>query len=178
MKLIDDYLEQDHVHALNNLHIEYAKVHWIGAASDPNTNALTQLVHSTYKYLETSTLGATAWYNVRPVDPVWHNDILSYNDEYPINSLPESTFIYYMRAPDSGGHLEFGGSGPIGEWKLNTTVEPIPNRLVYFDATMMHRVQPYEGNRVSIGIVWWKVTPDRYEKQNETEYKVLERVWR
>jgi|TARA_B110000211_G_scaffold50703_1_gene55627 hypothetical protein len=112
------------------------------------------------------------------VDPVWHNDILSYNDEYPINSLPESTFIYYMRAPDKGGHLEFGGSGPIGEWKLNTTVEPIPNRLVYFDATMMHRVQPYEGNRVSIGIVWWKVTPDRYEKQNETEYKVLERVWK
>jgi hypothetical protein len=128
MKLIDDYLEQDHVHALNNLHIEYAKVHWVGAASDPNTNALTQLVHSTYKYLEGPVLGATAWYNVRPVDPVWHNDILSYNDEYPINSLPESTFIYYMRAPDKGGHLEFGGE----DWKLNTTVEPIVSHVSAF----------------------------------------------
>ena len=178
VRIIDGYLEQDDMDALNSLTIEYAKVHWIGSESNPNTNALTKLVHSTKQYLDTPALGATAWYNVRPVDPVWHNDILSYNDEYPINSLPESTFIYYMRAPDSGGHLEFGGSGPIGEWKLNTTVEPIPNRLVYFDATMMHRVQPYEGNRVSIGMVWWKVTPDRYEKQNENEYKVLERVWK
>ena len=31
MKIIDDYLKQDDVDALNNLHIEYAKVHWIGA---------------------------------------------------------------------------------------------------------------------------------------------------
>jgi len=174
MKLIDDYLEQDHVHELNNLHIEYAKVHWIGAASDPETNPLAKLVHSTYKYIKEPALGATAWYNVRPIDPVWHNDILSYNDEYPKNQLPESTFIYYMRGPDKGGHLEFGGE----EWGVDLTVEPIPNRLVYFDATMMHRVQPYEGNRVSIGIVWWKVTPDRYEKQKIDEYKVLERVWR
>jgi hypothetical protein len=174
MKIIDDYLPQDDVDALNNLHIEYAKVHWIGAASDPNTNALTQLVHSTYKYLETSTLGATAWYNVRPIDPVWHNDILSYCDNYPAGELPESTFIYYMRKPDSGGHLEFGGK----EWTLDTTVEPIPNRLVYFDATLSHRVQPYTGNRVSIGIVWWKITPDRYEEQKIDEYNVLERVWK
>ena len=174
MKLIDDYLEQDHVHALNNLHIEYAKVHWIGAKSNPDTNALTQLVHSTYKYLEGPTIGATAWYNVRPVDPVWHNDILSYNDEYPINQLPESTFIYYMRAPDKGGHLEIGNES----WAINKTFEPIPNRLIYFDATLSHRVQPYEGNRVSIGIVWWKVTPDRYEEQKIDEYNVLERVWR
>ena len=108
MKIIDDYLPQDDVNALNNLHIEYAKVHWIGAKSNPNTNALTKLVHSTYKYLEGPAIGATAWYNVRPVDPVWHNDILSYCDKYPINNLPEYTFIYYMRAPDKGGHLEFG----------------------------------------------------------------------
>jgi|TARA_R110000868_G_scaffold345050_1_gene606157 hypothetical protein len=174
MKLIDDYLPQDDVNALNNLHIEYAKVHWIGAKSNPNTNALTKLVHSTYKYLEGPAIGATGWYNVRPVDPVWHNDILSYCDKYPINNLPESTFIYYMRSPDKGGHLEIGNES----WAINKTFEPIPNRLIYFDATLSHRVQPYEGNRVSIGIVWWKVTPDRYEEQNGNEYNVLERVWK
>jgi len=43
---------------------------------------------------------------------------------------------------------------------------------------MTHRVAPYEGNRVSIGIVWWKITPDRYEEQKIDQYKVLERVWR
>ena len=178
MKLIDDYLPQDDVNALNNLHIEYAKVHWIGAKSDPETNALTKLVHSTYNYLSDPALGATAWYNVRPVDPVWHNDILSYNDKYPINNLPEHTFIYYMRSPDSGGHLEFGGPGIKEDWTMGVPVEPIPNRLIYFDAFMTHRVQPYEGNRVSIGIVWWKITPDRYEEQKIDQYNVLERVWR
>ena len=178
MKIIDDYLKQDDVDALNNLHIEYAKVHWVGAALNPDTNALTKMVHSTYNYVKEPALGATAWYNVRPVDPVWHNDILSYCDEYPINSLPESTFIYYMRSPDSGGHLEIGGPGPVSDWKCTTTFEPIPNRLIYFDACLTHRVQPYEGNRVSIGIVWWKITPDRYEEQKIDEYNVLERVWK
>ena len=178
MKIIDNYLEQDHVDALNALHIEYAKVHWVGAESNPNTNALTQLVHSTKNYVQDPVLGATAWYNVRPIDPVWHNDILSYCDKYPMNQLPESTFIYYMRAPDSGGHLEIGG--PIGNdsWSINKTFEPKTNRLLYFDACLTHRVQPYEGNRVSIGIVWWKVTPDRYEEQKIDEYNVLERVWK
>jgi hypothetical protein len=59
----------------------------------------------------------------------------------------------------------------------DTIFEPIPNRLIYFDATLPHRVQPYTGNRVSIGIVWWKITPDRYEEQKINEYKVLERTW-
>ena len=177
MKLIDDYLKHDDVNALNNLHIEYAKVHWIGDKSDPETNALTKLVHSTKSYVKDPVLGATAWYNVRPVDPVWHNDILSYNNKYPADNLPESTFIYYMRAPDSGGHLEFGGPGEIEDWKIEKTIDPIPNRLVYFDACMTHRVAPYEGNRVSIGMVWWKITPDRYEEQKIDAYNVLERVW-
>ena len=177
LRVIDDYLLQDDMDALNNLHIEYAKVHWIGAESDPDTNALTKLVHSTKQYLDDPALGATAWYNVRPVDPVWHNDILSYNNKYPADNLPESTFIYYMRAPDSGGHLEFGGPGEIEDWKIEKTIDPIPNRLVYFDACMTHRVAPYEGNRVSIGMVWWKITPDRYEEQKIDAYNVLERVW-
>ena len=174
MKVIDNYLDQHHVEELNDLHIEYAKVHWIGAESNPNTNALTQLVHSTKNYVKEPPLGATAWYNVRPVNPVWHNDILSYCDKYVENSLPESTFIYYMRAPDTGGHLEIGSE----TWKITTTFEPIPNRLIYFNACLTHRIQPYTGNRVSIGIIWWKVTPDRYEEQKIDDYNVLERVWK
>ena len=39
MKVIDNYLDQHHVKELNDLHIEYAKVHWIGAESNPNINA-------------------------------------------------------------------------------------------------------------------------------------------
>ena len=175
MKILDNYLTQNKIDELNSLTIEYAKVHWVGAKSK-SANALTSMVHSTKKYLSGDALGATAWYNVRPIDPVWHDDILSYCDKYPIDLLPEYTFIYYMRSPNKGGHLEFGGDSPK-EWAIHETIEPIENRLIYFDATITHRVQAYEGNRVSIGIVWWKITPDRYEEQKIDEYSVLERVW-
>jgi len=179
MNILDNYLPQDKVDALNNLTIEYAKVHWVGAKS-VSVNPLTELVHSTKKYLSDDALGATAWYNVRPrlsyknqFNPVWHCDILSYNDVYPTD-LPEYTFIYYMREPKSGGHLEIGGD----RWPNNKICEPIPNRLLYFNACLTHRVLPYEGNRVSIGIVWWTTTPDRYEEQKIDEYNVLERCWK
>ena len=168
MNILDNYLPQDKVDALNNLTIEYAKVHWIGAKSK-SVNPLTDLVHSTYQYLTAPALGATAWYNVRPIDPVWHCDIQSYNDKYPTDNLPENTFLYYMREPDSGGNLEIVGDG---SWP------PRKNRLMYFNATLTHRIQPYTGNRVSIGLVWWKTTPDRYEEQSIDEYNVLERVWK
>lgn len=176
MKILDNYLTQNKMDELNSLTIEYAKVHWVGAESK-SANALTSMVHSTKKYLSGDALGATAWYNVRPINPVWHNDILSYCDKYPTDLLPEFTFLYYMRSPKQGGHLEFAGKYLGMEWDINTTIEPIENRLIYFDATIAHRVQPYEGNRVSIGIVWWKITPDRYEEQKIDEYRVLERVW-
>ena len=173
MNIVDDYLTQDKVNALNNLTIEYGKVHWIGANSE-SSNTLTELVHSTQKYLSAPVLGATAWYNVRPINPVWHDDILSYNDNYPTDNMPEHTFLYYMRAPKTGGRLEIGGEN----WQIDKTFEPIPNRLLYFSATIPHRVQSYTGNRVSIAWVWWKITPDRYGKQSIDEYKVLERVWK
>jgi len=175
MKILDDYLPQNKVNELNNLKIEYAKVHWVGAKSK-SVNPLTELVHSTQQYLSAPALGATAWYNVRPINPVWHDDIRSYNDNYPTNNLPEYTFLYYMRAPDTGGYLEIKGTARMSS-SGDTTFEPIPNRLLYFDATLTHRVQPYTGNRVSVGIVWWKITPDRYEEQKIDEYRVLERTW-
>ena len=127
MNILDNYLPQDKVDALNNLTIEYAKVHWVGAKSE-SVNPLTDLVHSTYQYLTTPALGATAWYNVRPIDPVWHTDILSYNDSYPKDELiPEITFLYYMREPDSGGNLEIGGP----KWVVTRSWPPRKLSLIH-----------------------------------------------
>tara|TARA_B100000287_G_C20531488_1_gene741061 strand:+ start:398 stop:943 length:546 start_codon:yes stop_codon:yes gene_type:complete len=175
LNIIDDYLPQDKVDTLNNLRIEYAKVHWIGWECTLSDNPLIDLVMSTKPMMKERAHGATAWYNVRPVNPKWHSDITSYNDGYPTNNLPEHTFLYYMREPDSGGELEIGGP----EWSINKTFAPKENRLLYFDATLTHRVQPYEGNRVSVAWVWWPVPPDRYDPLmlTNTSYHVLERVW-
>ena len=55
--------------------------------------------------------------------------------------------------------------------------EPIANRLLYFDATLIHRIAPYEGNRVSIGIVWWPEIPFTYRSLSAFEIVTLPRIW-
>jgi hypothetical protein len=176
VKLLDDYLTESEYNDLTTTSLEYAKVHWVGQSAIP-ANALHELVLSTYPYLTKPAKGATAWYNIRPVDPKWHSDIESYctvkgfvKEPQP---LPEYTFIYYVKSPDSGGNLQIGGP----RWGIHRQIEPIQNRLVYFDATLTHRVAPYEGNRVSIGIIWWEKTPEYYGDLGETETKVLPRIW-
>ena len=71
--------------------------------------------------------------------------------------------------------MQFGGTNP--DWRISHEIEPIQNRLVYFDATISHRVAPYKGNRVSIGMIWWGNTPEHYGNLSETETKVLPRIW-
>ena len=174
MMIMDSWLSDGDLDKLNQLEIEYAKVHWIGLEYK-RTNPLIDLVMSSKHLLEDRAHGATAWYNVRPKNPKWHSDILSYNDKWPTNELPEYTFLYYMREPDSGGLLEVGND----DWRINRTIAPKVNRLVCFDATLTHRVQEYKGNRVSVAWVWWKRPPDRYDpvRLTNTSYHVLERVW-
>ena len=166
----DGYLTDKHYDDLCNFSIEYNKVHWIGrkaAASNP----LYALVSKTYPNNQKLT-GATAWYNIRPINPQWHNDIDSYctynkKPYYPY-TLPDYTYLYYMKAPESGGYLEID-TGDL--------IQPKINRLVYFPCQYTHRVQPYEGNRVSIGIIWWYDIPSIYGKLSEYETAAMDRVW-
>ena len=176
--ILDDYLTESEYNDLTTTSLEYAKVHWVGQRAIP-ANALHELVLSTYPYLTKPAKGATAWYNIRPVDPKWHSDIESYctlnGNVMAPQPLPEYTFIYYVKSPDSGGNLQFGGTNP--DWHIFHEIEPIQNRLVYFDATISHRVASYKGNRVSIGMIWWRNTPEHYGNLSETETKVLPRIW-
>ena len=75
LNIIDSYLLESEIDALNNLHIEYAKVHWIGWECFLTDNPLIDLVMSTKRMLSKQAYGATAWYNVRPINPKWHSDI-------------------------------------------------------------------------------------------------------
>ena len=45
------------------------------------------------------------------------------------------------------------------------------------DSWYAHRVQPYEGNRVSIGIIWWYDLPSIYGELSEYDTTALDRVW-
>ena len=151
MIIEDNYIKNELYTSLCTLHIEYNKVHWIGYEASPK-NPLHELVLQTKP--EETHRGATAWYNIRPIDPQWHNDIDSYSTingdvQYP-NEWPDRTFLYYLKTPDEGGELEL---------ENGTLIKPLVNRHVSFDCTITHRVRPYKGNRVSIGIIWWHDTP-------------------
>ena len=166
----DDFLLQEHYDELCNFSIEYNKVHWIGRKSAPN-NPLYALVSKTYPKNEKLT-GATAWYNIRPINPQWHNDIDSYCTKdgmryYP-QKLPDYTYLYYMKTPDRNGMLELD-TGDL--------IRPKINRLVYFPCDYLHRVQPYQGNRVSIGIIWWYDVPKIYGDVDEFQTAAFDRMW-
>ena len=55
----DDYLTDDQMQALNELHIEYAKVHWIGYEYNRDKNPLIDLVMSTKPKLKERAHGVT-----------------------------------------------------------------------------------------------------------------------
>ena len=164
IEILDDYLDSHVLDLLNNLHIDYHKVHWY------KKNPLYNLISSTHYSDQLS--GATAWYNIRPTNPTWHNDIDSYCTQngirYLPKILPQFTHIYYMRAPDSGGELEL---------ETGDIIKCIPNRLVKFPCNLSHRVRPYKGNRVSIGLIWWYDLPEIYGDINEKNTAVIERIW-
>ena len=166
----DNFLLEEHYDELCNFSILYNKVPWVGRKSAPS-NPLYALVSKTYPGNEELT-GATEWYNIRPINPQWHNDIDSYctynqTPHYP-DRLPDYTYLYYMKTPDNGGMLEI---------ETGDLVQPKINRLVYFPCEYSHRVQLYQGNRVSIGIIWWYDLPSIYGNLSEFETSAIDRVW-
>jgi hypothetical protein len=169
IKITDNFLDDKHYEELTSLHIEYGKVHWFGESCSP-TNSLQKLIFSTHYSKDLS--GATAWYNIRPLKPQWHNDIKSYCTQNTIEhfpkKLPKYTFLYYVKTPDIGGELEL---------ETGDLITPVINRLVRIPCDMTHRVRPYAGNRVSIGIIWWYDVSHIYGDLPRNKSQVLERVW-
>ena len=145
-------------------------MHWVGINAKPKNilHKLVQKVASTEKNM----MGATAWYNIRPVNPQIHNDIDSYctsnGKTYYPSILPERTYIYYVKAPTHGGLLRL---------ESGETVDPKVNRLINFPINLSHQVLPYEGNRVSIGFIYWPEVPIIYGKVTSEETKIFDRIW-
>ena len=141
IQITDNFLDDKHYNDLTSLHIEYSKVHWYGESCSP-LNSLQKLISLTHYSDNLS--GATAWYNIRPINPVEHSDIDSYCEKttHPIKP-PENTFLYYLKEASSGGelHLENG-----------EIINCVRNRLIKFPAKLRHRVRKMQ-ERI-IGWYW------------------------
>jgi len=191
IKIIDNYAPKDLYNQLLEETLYYGKVHWIGKYADPE-NALHALVHGVrvaHVKQNFKITGATAWYNIRPKNPKIHIDIDSYSTKkgisYRPEVLPERTFLYYLKSPESGGQLaihtraSFVRAGQDIIWNDSEvdTISAIVNRLISMPADVTHRVLPYTGNRVSIGMIFWVDLPKIYPEADPNNNTVYDRVW-
>ena len=178
IRIIDNFLDDDHYDELGNTSMTFSEVQWVGRHAKPD-NAFHEFIHKIFSTAfpdgASSISGATAWWNIRPTNPKPHSDIVSYctagGVDYTPKQPPEHTFIYYLRAPDKGGRLNIYTKPPITDVKIGTeqffswaehetdSIAPVTNRLISFPMDVTHAVQPYEGNRVSIGAICWNELP-------------------
>ena len=201
----DNFLDKDEVQKLENTSMVYSKVHWVGRHAKPE-NAFHGLVHRIFEHEyigswepqvggpvasginpagHSSIKGATAWWNIRPIDPKPHSDLISYctsnGVDYTPDPPPTTTFLYYLKAPNSGGQLNIYTKPPISKmnWYESETdsIAAIPNRLVSFPIDYVHEVQPYDGNRVSIGVIFWHTLPTINGETNSFINDSYDRPW-
>ena len=203
--ITDNFLDDDLFDALGKTSMVYSKVQWVGRHAAPE-NAFHDFVHKVFRHEwpveyrvapedgHSSISGATAWWNIRPTYPKPHSDLISYctsgGVDYTPDDPPTRTFIYYLKAPDKGGHLNIytkppleipnpAYNYPIFHWPDQEidSIAPIPNRLISFPIECTHAVQPYEGNRVSIGMIFWNTLPSIYGPTNSNVNDSYDRPW-
>ena len=186
--IADNFLDKDSFDALENTSMVYSKVHWVGRTAKPE-NAFHELVHKIFRHAwsdgHSSISGATAWWNIRPIDPKPHSDLISYctsnGVDYTPDPPPDRTFLYYLKAPTTGGRLNIYTKPPLENMNWNESetdsIAAIPNRLVSLPIDYVHAVQPYLGNRVSIGVIFWKTLPTIYGETNPTINASYDRPW-
>jgi hypothetical protein len=182
IRITDNFLDDDSFDAIGETSMVYSKVQWVGRHA-LSENPFHDLVYKVFRHEwpdgHGSIKGATAWWNIRPVDPKPHSDLISYctsgGVDYTPDNPPTRTFIYYLKAPENGGHLNIYTKPPLPNnnngigWKTSETdsISPIPNRLVSFPIKYIHRVAPYHGNRVSIGMIFWNELPSIYKASGD-----------
>ena len=187
ISITDNFLDKNSFDSLGNTSMVYSKVHWVGKAAEPE-NAFHELVHKIFKHAwrDGSSIisGATAWWNIRPIDPKPHSDLISYctseGIDYTPDPPPTTTFLYYLKGPTSGGRLNIytkPSLGLLGHKSEIDSIAAIPNRLVSFPIDYIHAVQPYTGNRVSIGVIFWSTLPSIYGETNPKINSSYDRPW-
>tara|TARA_X000001382_G_scaffold32901_1_gene21625 strand:+ start:1581 stop:2243 length:663 start_codon:yes stop_codon:yes gene_type:complete len=198
IKIYDDFLDNDLYDRLGDTSMTFSQVQWIGRFAKPE-NAFHEFVKKLYLHAYPAMMdgneimGATAWWNIRPTNPKPHNDRVSYctvdGVDYTPKDVPKQTFIYYLRAPDKGGRLNIYTKPPITDVKIGKeqffswadhqtdSIAPINNRLISFPFDVTHAVQSYEGNRVSIGVIFWNELPANYGKTDPSINASYDRPW-
>ena len=180
----DNFLDKDTLQALENTSMVYSKVHWIGKNALPENpfhDLVWKIFRNEWRDGRSRIRGATAWWNIRPIDPKPHSDLISYctsdGVDYTPDPPPTTTFLYYLKAPTEGGRLNIYTKPSLENESETDSIAAIPNRLVSFPIDYVHAVQPYVGNRVSIGVIFWNTLPTIYGETNPNINDSYDRPW-
>ena len=55
--------------------------------------------------------------------------------------------------------IENGYQGPLPTFRSEISIPPVVNRLVLFSPGILHRINPFEGERYSVAVNIWEQAP-------------------
>jgi hypothetical protein len=75
--------------------------------------------------------------------------------------------VFYPHVSCAGGELlvadnppiENGYQGPLPTFRSVISIPPVVNRLVLFSPGILHRINPFEGERYSVAVNIWEQAP-------------------
>ena len=81
--------------------------------------------------------------------------------------LPLLSTVFYPHVSCAGGELlvadnppiENGYHGPLPTFRSVISIPPVVNRLVLFSPGILHRINPFEGERYSVAVNIWEQAP-------------------
>ena len=181
LHIVDDILPKDLLAQLRSLcdnhatlkfnHPEESYFSWLPNVG-PSQSLHPQRYLSGYLYTITNQFvteqaGAEWWCNTNN-DLDWHID----KDEAEANQsgcyrLPLLSTVFYPHVSCAGGELLIADNtpiksdhqGPLPSFRSVISVPPVINRLVIFSPGILHRINPFEGERYSVAVNLWGEPP-------------------
>lgn len=185
LHVVDNLLPPDVLQELHNLcdthgrlkqqHSGEALFSWRPVSGEPRSLHAPAELAAIDRYLDEALLplatpfapnraGVEWWCNTNN-DLDWHID----KDEAEgINSgryqLPLLSTVFYPHVSCAGGELLIadnppipdGHKGPLPRFRSVISIPPVVNRLVLFSPGILHRINPFEGERYSVAVNIWK----------------------
>ena len=157
--VIDDFFSKnDHVEILRQYESDMFPDH--DSYFKRDTHAfIEKIISSSRKYVDYGNhVGYEMHYNGSVLNP--HRD----KDQDLFFKTKEQVFpliglVYYIKAKGTGGELVFPEDG--------ASISPRERRLIIFERHMLHLVNEFQGERVSLGINPWDNIPLAYRSRYE-----------
>ena len=88
-------------------------------------------------------------------------------DAAAVSCCPLLSTVFYPHVSCAGGELlvadsppiENGYQGPLPTFRSVISIPPVVNRLVLFSPGILHRINPFEGERYSVAVNIWEQAP-------------------